>query len=491
MAVSLGCDVEGSVLPHVDTSHTETVVQGARKRVVGKLPRVNKEKIANLKKFVGNWLSKNLTPLEPGVDCSVESWLKNSNYPEWRKLELRDAPDMRYAEDNKRYFKCASFGKDEFYTEYKHLRTINSRSDAFKKFSGPIFALIEREVFKLPYFIKKVAYPDRASFIMEKVFGGEDLPVFATDYSSFESSFTAEIMDAVELQLYEYMTQHLPDGKAWAAEIRRALTGEQFLGFKNVLVQTIATRMSGDMCTSLGNGFTNLMLMLFVGECQNLGELLGVFEGDDGLGRFERGLPDPSFFDDLPFTLKFEVHSKLSTASFCGLVFDPQVKVNCCDPRAAIAKFGWTSAKYARAKSSTLRALLRSKALSMAYQFPACPVLTALADYGLRVTRSVSVEKILNSRNTSWWVRENLSEALAAGVPERQEPAMATREVVSEKFGVSVDQQLRWEKYLDSLNTIQPLEIDLEIPLWAENATKFVRTLGVPVLDRYPILPFG
>lgn len=38
---------------------------------------------------------------------------------------------------------------------------INSRSDAFKAFSGPFFKAIEKVVYEMPEFIKHTPVPDR------------------------------------------------------------------------------------------------------------------------------------------------------------------------------------------------------------------------------------------------------------------------------------------------------------------------------------------
>jgi hypothetical protein len=89
------------------------------------------------------------------------------------------------------------FVKDEGYDSFKHARGINSRTDEFKVRVGPIFKLIEKEVFKLPCFIKKVPLDRRAEYILDMM--GETGPFLVSDYTAFESLFTRDIMSRVEM----------------------------------------------------------------------------------------------------------------------------------------------------------------------------------------------------------------------------------------------------------------------------------------------------
>mgnify|MGYP003702193899 FL=1 len=97
------------------------------------------------------WLRKNLMPLKCDSDTTLEHWLEGTNYPEWRKKQLREASLKIF---NKSDYNNKSFIKREFYPEPKHARWINSRSDKFKSMTGPIFHLIESETFKNSSFVK-------------------------------------------------------------------------------------------------------------------------------------------------------------------------------------------------------------------------------------------------------------------------------------------------------------------------------------------------
>jgi hypothetical protein len=62
----------------------------------------------------------------------VGTWLEKTNYPEWRKQQLRDADERCthwHDPEHQDYRWVNSFTKAEFYTEFKHARAINARVD--------------------------------------------------------------------------------------------------------------------------------------------------------------------------------------------------------------------------------------------------------------------------------------------------------------------------------------------------------------------------
>lgn len=459
VSASLPIRLRGHTLPKIDPCHPQTVALGFKKRVVNPLTEdYDLSFIEEFGRFVDGWLIRNLVPLDPESDVSVDHWLETANYPAWRKDELRSLDFDEVANWRAHGF-CKSFIKDEFYAELKHARTINPRDDYFKVFSGPIFHLIEKAVFQLPCFIKKVPIKDRAEYIKEHVFS-HGARYVCTDYTSFESSFTAPLMHACEMKLYRYMTQALPDGDVWFEGVRDTLTGVQHLKHRYVTVKTPAGRCSGDMCTSLGNGFTNLLLMEFAAHKLNLGTLHGVFEGDDGLCRFSSGeVPFGAFFSRLGFVVKMEVVDDISRASFCGMLFDPDSCQQIGDPRAFLATFGWTSAKYCGVSKRKALGLCRSKALSAAHQWVGCPVISAFAHRVIELTEGVDVDWIIESRNTSWWDRQRLLQCRNP-VPKAT-PTWQTRLLFADIYDISPDEQIRLESQLSSLDVG---EFELDVP---------------------------
>jgi len=391
-----------------------------------------------------------------------------------------------------RYFRCSSFAKDEDYPTYKHSRGIFSRSDEFKCAVGPIFKLIEEQVYKHPAFIKHVPVADRPEYIMG-LLHREGAIYVATDYTSFEALFVRELMEACEFELYAYMTQYLPSGSEFMHLVREVLGGLNLCVFKDFRLMLEACRMSGEMCTSLGNGFSNLMFMKFFCKRKGCKHIRGVVEGDDGLFTMVGTPPNKEDFALLGLIIKAEVHHTISTASFCGLVFDRVDRINITDPRKVLNNFGWVQRAYAGARPHKLRQLLRCKALSVAYQYPGCPIVAALGAYGIKVTShtSVSFKKYLDRKGGSLYEREQITLAMKKGQFPSKKPGTATRLLVEKLYGISVSVQTIIEAYLGSLKTIQVLDheqIDAIIPaLWKKHYSDYSFVAGR--LDKDMVFP--
>lgn len=470
-------------LPKPDLAHAASIAAGFKKRVVNPVPpEFSTHALEELGHFVEEWLHRNLEPLSSDTDVSVSTWLADANYPAWRKAELA-ALDPDEVANWKDHIMAKSFIKDEFYTELKYPRTINPRDDYFKVFSGPIFHAIEKAVFSLPVFIKKVPIERRAHYIMDQVYAPRSKYVL-TDYTSFESSFTREAMENLEMKLYRWMSHRLPGGSSWYHAIHDALTGPQILKSKFVTTRTLAGRLSGDMCTSLGNGFSNYMLMLFSAHKLQLGELFGVFEGDDGLCRFSSGkVPNAEFFKQFGFNVKMEVVDEIGRASFCGMLFEENSCQQMTEPLSVLTSFGWTSARYAKASRKTLLALTRSKALSLAFERPGCPILSAFAHRVIYLTRGIDCRWVANSRNTTHWLRERI-QYVTTHVAPYEVPTSETRLLFEQLFSIPVSVQLQAE---EAISELQLGEFELELPfpsLWRSIWDRYV--VPLPPIPRDP-----
>jgi len=468
VATSLGCHVEGACLPHPDPTDPDTTWAGVIKRFASQTPVADSARVGRLRAFVRSWLKKNLEPLKPDTDISVPTWLEHASYPQWRKEELAECHANTEGDvwSNPKLRKCKSFMKDEFYAEFKHARAINARTDQFKCVVGPIFHQIEKKVFQHPAFIKKVPVHERPAYIYDRVYrvGGTYV---ATDYTSFEALFTRQLMMAVEIELYAYMTSSLPFHPEFMRICDEILAGRNTCKFRDFSVDIDATRMSGEMCTSLGNGFSNLMFMEFL--CDEVGatHAIGVVEGDDGLYRVEGPCPTVEDFASLGLVIKLDHHDQLETASFCGLVFDLEDQINVTDPIQALMKFGWTSGSYSVAGEKKLLVLLRAKAMSLKHQFNGCPILDELANYALRITahvprRSVlkQIESQVKNVDSGWWDRQKMEQAILFSLPSRP-VGDRTRLLVERLYHVPVELQHAIEAYLRSLTVNQPLDMGI------------------------------
>ncbi|APG76615.1 hypothetical protein 2 [Wenzhou tombus-like virus 17] len=429
------------------------------KRMGSKPPNSDGILLSELKTFVSEWCSKNLTPIPPSADTSVSAWLDKCIYPKWRKDYLASLEEELKVKLNSTrgwndISKVKAFTKMETYPEFKHARGIYSRSDYFKIKTGPIFKLIEKEVFKHDYFIKKIPIADRPSYIQEHVYQ-HGAKVIATDYSSFESAFVKKLMNSCEMVMYEYMIQNLPEREMFLKCLNKIKT-KQDINYKDININVDATRMSGEMCTSLGNGFSNLMFTLFLAHKNGVKSLRGVVEGDDGLFSFYGNLTQ-EHYSQLGLIIKLENVEDINSASFCGLIFDEVDLSNVTDPIEVIQNFSWLNPRYISSADRRLKELLRCKSLSLAHQYPGCPIIQSLAHYGLYVTRGITIR--LDKIHMSNWEREQL--ILAVNDKTRilkKEIGNNTRLLVERKFGLTVEDQIELEKYFDSLKTVQVLD---------------------------------
>jgi len=481
--ISLGPVVVGAVRPHPDPLDPDTTIAGVKHRFLRKPPTPEDVLLKKFRLHCRRQVRKEFVPLSSDADVSVERWLSHTDYPDWRRQELRVQWDgvasMWDPDKSHRYFRCSSFMKDEDYPTYKHARAINSRSDAFKCAVGPVFKLIEEQVYQHKAFIKHVPVADRPDYIMSYLHR-EGAKYVATDYTAFESLFVRKLMDACEFELYSYMTQHLPYGGEFMRLVREVLGGRNLCVFKDFKVMVDATRMSGEMCTSLGNGFSNLMLMQFVCAEAGCREVLGVVEGDDGLFTMVGTPPTAADFARLGLIIKMEVHDTISTASFCGIVFDPSERINVTDPRKVLVNFGWAQRAYGRARTCKLTALLRCKALSILFQYPGCPIIAELGRYGARVTphQKVRMRRLIAQKGFyDLYTRQKIEAAMQGGNIPHKVPGMNTRLLVEKLYGITVEVQLSIESYLRSLKTIQPLDhwsFPMIIPaLWYEHGARY------------------
>lgn len=373
--------------------------------------------------------------------------------------------------------------KDECYTEWKYPRTINSRSDLAKVLVGPLFWRISDAVMHHEYngytpFIKYVSIAERPKYIWDNL-RPNARKLFAGDYTAFEALFQKAQMQ-IEIDLYKYMTKNIPDDlrECFWTYLDEVLAGTNKCYFRHFGTSVDATRMSGEMCTSLGNGWFNLMTLRFLLESLGHTDVQIFVEGDDSIAAYTNtGSPITSeHFSELGLVMKVSEPESISTASFCGIVFAPEDMINVTDPREVLASFGWCSARYAKSRDSRLRALLRAKSLSYLYQYPGCPIIQELALYGLRMTAGYDMRWVLNHAQMSQWEKEQVVDAVKSfggGYSKVQEAIRevpeATRLLVEELFGVSSTQQKQIEGYLAGLQCVCPLEIDIELSQdWSE-----------------------
>lgn len=222
--------------------------------------------------------------------------------------------------------------------------------------------------------------------------------------------------------------------------------------------------MSGEMNTSLGNGFSNLMFMLYACHTQGIA-CDGIVEGDDGVFRLEREL-DPKIFTEMGLTIKLQKHEEISAMSFCGIICDQDARQQVTDPRKILARFGWCPLRYVGCGKRMKNMLNVCKALSYSHAYPHLPVVRKFCDYILRTSQR-KVYTYDYARRLNSYEKETFLKAAEAHAQDRVPaflPDMRTRMLVEREFGITVQQQLAAEKYLDSLRTLGPVHFDFDFP---------------------------
>lgn len=446
-----------------DRSDLENQWMALRKRLLRETPESSPGVLSEFGKFVKGWLTDHLTPLDRIL--TFEEWLAGTNYPGHRKAELTRAYEALGGGKPTRVQcrKIQTFVKAEHYPEFKPPRLINSRSDAFKVYSGPIFKSIEQKVYSLKYFVKH-ATPAQRPVLINALDQGCGSYV-GTDYTAFEASFTPELMRQCECQLYTYMVGKLDAAKV--ALINKTVTGVNNLRTRlGLRVQMTGGRMSGDMCTSLGNSFTNLMIWAFLAHTRGMQESDwdGLVEGDDGLFAVYKGsMPVAEDYAKLGFTIKLEPVERPGEANFCGMCVAGGQCIR--EPMSVITSLSSTLTQPS-CSEKTARELAKAKALSLLWELPQCPIVRAYAD---RICRDMGD------------VRARFEEDgfHATPPPEFRAPTRAisweARELMSVKYGFAPDLQMAVEGLFDSDAPFSEVARMLPPPILSLDMAKYYR----------------
>lgn len=410
---------------------------------------------AEFKKFCAHQISR-IPVLQEGLDREqlLDEWLDNSNYNGRRKEQLRALNHAWYNNDHdilkgpqhpSRMFEMNSFIKREFYLEVKEPRIINSRSDLFKSIIGPYIHAAEHLIYD-EHFIKHCK-PEEVARKMMDVAKGFDL-FYETDYSSFEGSFDHWLLMNVELPLFRRLFSNYP-------EIRRLI--EKAYEIKNVLrfrrrlaASFYGSRMSGEMWTSMCNGFMNKMLVMFMARKSNA-NVNFLVEGDDGFIASNREL-DVSIAEKLGFKLKFDTTTNPRNIAFCSLRVCGHLLVP--DIKRTLAHYGSTTdprvSKLFTNDSKTSikkrRDYIYAKALSLLTVARGIPILQEVAMQQIRCVPNAH----LRMEYVDWWEKHYFDLTSL-----KTEPVlMKTRKYVEKNFHIPVDRQIELEKQIRKMTDL-------------------------------------
>lgn len=455
-----------------------------------------------------------------------EDWLEHTNYTGARKEALRKLeaslrrrrPDMRSSVEVElarrglpvlrvgkwtssgrkpgRDERVKSFIKNEWYeTEGKAPREICARVDPCKILFGPLIKSFESLVYELkddrglPYFIKHVPVDRRPLMIQKLAEHATSETVFrGTDYSTFERVAVPETMYATEAPMYRWLAglRQAKGISEYTPQQLSALTNTQLLTilFLDMITNTnridcgwfmsevVGTRMSGEMNTSLGNGWLNLMLINAICTSHDC-EWHGHVEGDDGIFALTPhpggSVPTCDDYTMYGAEIKMTDATDLHLASFCGNVFDPVELKNLGDPTYFIATFGWVLTTSTGLLSDGVRhALLRAKAMSALAEYHGTPVIPSVARFVLRCTPSVAPRWTLGQTTIDYWTEQTIGpylDQLSVKIRQWASEPTSSRETMACAYpSWDIATQLKVESYFDSLTSLQPLHPPCSFP---------------------------
>lgn len=412
-------------------------VRGLCKRVVHEEHPCDPEVQADFISFARHYIKHHIKPIPSGLDedTLLENWLSHSKYNTEKKNKLRELNGkMRKHEIPRRqYLELTSFIKSEFYEEPKEARIINSRSDAFKARVGPFIHAAEQYVYD-DHFIKHCTPAQVVERMKTKSKGFEVF--YETDYSSFEGSFSSTLLYRIELYFLTRLFYNYPE---IVSLIATALTSKNKLTFKKIYTaEFYGSRMSGEMWTSMCNGFMNKLLVEYVAK-RSEANVDYLVEGDDGFICSNK---------ELNWDLTRLCGFKLK----CDVVFDP-MKIQFCslrvcgdklvpDIKRTLKHYGFIiDSQLSRALSTgskrsqtKLKEIQLAKAQSLLATASGIPILQSIAQQQIRVLNGTH----LNPRYYDWWESEFYDLTNARASPITQE----MREYVASEFNIPVQLQI-------------------------------------------------
>lgn len=454
---------------------TNNHIRGLMKRVIHDV-NFDRSLAFGLTQFTKRFLKQHYKPL-PYVPISIDTldefWLNNAEqYTLKQKQRFRDLLNEFNDNNNNaqlytqyrrgRLYRCKSFIKREFYAELKEPRIINARPDLFKSIVAPYIKMIEHEVLYNKHFIKgkrphEIA--ERMSQIRQQF-----SYIAETDYSSFEGSFSDRFQNCVERQLFQYMLINNPIiaeivEHVYTTRNKMTLATSKGLKFKAACP---GSRMSGDMWTSLANGFTNMILFLYVVKKSlsrrhykpdNAATRYDfIVEGDDGFFGTNFKL-NFSIIQRLGFQLKVHYANDINDLSFCGICVGPN-QLPVPDFWRQLEKFGWEYDeniinRYSDKITKHECELMRAKALSLLACAPGNPILQPLCVKILKLTEHVTVRP----KTFDFWDREVLR--LHTYTPTPVKITFEMRKFYEQRFQVSINEQIEIENIINSSDTIR------------------------------------
>lgn len=438
-----------------------TVVTGGQHRVAKDAPVISGQLLHEFREYVVRTLQANCDLYDDYDQPTLEEWLGAANYTEDMKETMRGydiTSPYTWKGERSNMTDCTGFIKLEPYIEEKWARTIRARS---KRGGIPgkyarMNKVLEKSLFKLKCFIKKVKFSQRCQFVSDKFYEGE---LMMWDFSGYEGLFTKSIQELIQFAIMDTLMAGLSDWQMMGGEIKRVISKHGRTVFSEVSDWMSGKKKSGEQDTSSSNGGVNALAYGFVQykkyglEFDEIADEL-VVEGDDMTAQnIGRDITSQDC-EDLGLVAKIEHAEDVESSLFCQIV---QVEgVNVVDPIKYLAKFGLNHKKYQNAGLKIHLTNARAKALSTMAMANGAPVVTAFCEKILEITKSFTVTEKKFVEHTKFLFKESgmtMQNKYVAKVP-----SLLAYHVVGRVFKIDVAVLLLMENVIKAATSMEDLQ---------------------------------
>jgi len=519
---ALGIEDVNVAMPAPDRHDAKSQILGVCKRLAVRLPHVSSAIDVEMDKFIDKFFGLFFRPLRDDDILDPMEWIETRPYTQARKQEHKDAWLAGEPTNPQNTFMWI---KSEWYDTYKHDRFICPLDDWTKMYMGPVATEIDKQVFRLPCFIKKVPQHKRVEYLIQLIDR-----VCNWSSESDVTSMEAHHRHKRARWLVKLVTKFVSGLKIGAGYIEMV---KRIIGYKrrtvseagNFRVYGLKRLCSGMNETSVFNSLLCVMLHFFILEHKfghklenmaklldderleeleyvtNLGPAFVASEGDDKLSVEEPAEHmSAQVYAEYGFAAKPRKNVDMYGTDFCSMIFTRD-HILITDVLYVYVTFGWANDAYLFVGDRRIDELIRARAMSLFCQYENCPVLHELARYAIRITSHVDMDRFFKKRNwgISQYEFDQLYEAyLYYNERIKTRPFVEidcpvnTRLMVERMFGVSVDEQKEAERKLMAMTTKQQLNL---FPLhlypedWLHYSTFFVREESMDSLKAKTNLP--
>ena len=322
--------------------------------------------------------------------------------------------------------------KREFYVAKKLARLIMPLPMRSRVAYCAVISALNKTIYGFPSCVKNMDFDSRVARI-RSLFHTDTL---SNDNSSFESSQDLWVLNNIIEPIYLALCDGKDDGRLQAYINYRKQ--KLIMRYDGLQFETEPILNSGGLDTSLSNFLFNDSSVRFAAWKAGMGVDINMLaEGDDlvceVIPNLERVLRD------IGITTKLEYHDNPNDVSFCRCY--PGGNNNLTDAVYALAKLGWSDAKYLGANDNKKLGLLKAKCMSYLVQFGGCPIIGPVCkEIYLKLHE---VETVIDD---DWWEKEKMKFWSENGA--NKVTTLKDRSEYMRLFNVEIDTQLTIEREL-------------------------------------------